>query len=50
MGWNFFRPERNESFDTFWVQNGFAERLIGSIRASVWITSLFWARHICAEF
>jgi glucose-1-phosphate adenylyltransferase len=50
MGWNFFRPERNESFDTFWVQNGFAERLIGSIGASVWITSLFGARHICAEF
>jgi glucose-1-phosphate adenylyltransferase len=50
MGWNFFRPERNESFDTFWVQNGFAERLIRSIGASVWITSLFGARHICAEF
>jgi hypothetical protein len=30
-------------------QNGFAERLIGSIRRECWITSLFWARHICAE-
>jgi transposase InsO family protein len=34
-------------------QNGVVERLIGSIRReylSVWTTSLFWARHICAEF
>jgi hypothetical protein len=31
-------------------QNGLAERLIGSIRASVWITSLSWARSICAGF
>jgi hypothetical protein len=31
-------------------QNGFAERLIGSIRASVWTTSLSWARRICAGF
>jgi hypothetical protein len=28
-------------------QNGFAERLIGSIRVNVWITSLSWARCIC---
>ena len=31
-------------------QNGLAERLNGSIRASVWITSLSWARSICAGF
>jgi hypothetical protein len=31
-------------------QNGFAERLIGSIRVSVWTTSLSWARHICVGF
>ena len=30
-------------------QNGFAERLIGSIRREG-TTLLFWARHICAGF
>jgi len=31
-------------------QNGFAERLIGSIRRECWIISSFSARPICAEF
>ncbi|HEY4721123.1 MAG TPA: integrase core domain-containing protein, partial [Anaerolineae bacterium] len=31
-------------------QNGFAERLIGSIRREWWTTSLSWARRICAGF
>ena len=28
-------------------QNGFAERLIGSIRRECWTISLSWARRIC---
>jgi len=31
-------------------QNGYVERLIGSIRRDVWTTSLSWARRICAGF
>jgi len=31
-------------------QNGFVERLIGSIGVNVWTTSLSWARRICAGF
>ena len=31
-------------------QNGFAERLIGRSGASVWTTSLSWARRICAGY
>jgi hypothetical protein len=31
-------------------QNGFAERLIGSIRRSVWTISSSWAKRICAEY
>jgi transposase InsO family protein len=30
-------------------QNGFAERLIGSIRANAWTISSCWARRTCAE-
>jgi len=31
-------------------QNGFAERLIGSIRRKCWTTSSVWARRICSGF
>jgi transposase InsO family protein len=30
-------------------QNGFAERLIGSIRRECWTISSYWARNTCAE-